>query len=83
MTVEETVNTLFQQLQGTDQDKAEALEFIRRPENLRLLFHPAFVQGVIDLAKTDWFGLVDEVLEDEEDIDAETECPHCGHSLKW
>jgi hypothetical protein len=69
MTVEETVNNLFKQLQGTDQDKAEALEFIRRPENRHLLFHPAFVQGVIDLAKTDWFGLVDEVLEDEEDID--------------
>jgi hypothetical protein len=78
MTVEETVNTLFKQLQGTDQDKAEALEFIRRPEYLRLRLHPAFVRAVLDLKETGLFGFVDDVDEDEEDV-----CPHCGHPLEW
>jgi len=84
MTDEETINGLFDTLRhGTDQDKDVVREFIRRHENLHLLCNPAFVRAAV--ANADLFGIVgdDEDDEGEYDIDAETECPHCGHSLKW
>lgn len=85
MTNQETIDGLFNTLRnGTDQEKAEMREFIRRHENLHLLHTPAFVRAAV--ANADLFGVVgddEDEFEDEYDIDAETECPHCGHPLKW
>lgn len=83
MTNEEKINGLFHKfLTGTDQDKAEVREFIRRHENMHLLYNPAFVQAAV--ANAEAFGIKQLTLEEfEADLDAETECPHCGHPLKW
>lgn len=57
-TVKETVNTLFKQLQGTDQDKAKALEAI---ESVSLLGEHA---GVMD---DDLFDLLAELKGDKDE----------------
>lgn len=78
MTNQATIDTLFNTLRnGTNQEKAETVEFIRHHDNLHLLYSPAFVRAAI--ANADLF-----VVEgDEDDTDAETECPHCGRPLEW
>lgn len=80
MANEEEINGLFDTLRnGTDQEKAEMREFIRRHENMHLLYNPAFVQAAV--ANADLFCVAGD--DAEYDIDAETECPHCGHPLEW
>lgn len=77
MTNQETIDDLFNTLRnGTDQEKAEMREFIRRRENQYLLFDPAFVRAAVDNA--DLFGIV----EDDEDAFEDDEfCPCCGQPV--
>lgn len=79
MTIDEIFNAFRN---GTDQDKAALREFLWKPENLRLLSSPAFVQAAVDNA--DLFTLP----EDDDAWDTETSdcCPCCGQRMgeeKW
>jgi len=78
MTLKEIFNKF---LTGTDNDKAEVREFIRRHENMHLLYAPEFVK--LAVANADLFAIEGDVDDDEFDIDAETTCPHCGQPLTW
>lgn len=80
MTIDEIFNAFRN---GTDQDKAAVREFLWKPENLRLLSSPAFVQAAVDNA--DLFTLPED---DDDAWDTETSdcCPCCGQRMgeeKW
>jgi len=77
-----TIEEIFEKfLTGTDQDKAEVREFVRRHENMHLLYDPKF--GKLAVANADRFWCAGDVDDDEFDTDAETMCPHCGQPLTW
>lgn len=87
MTIDEIFNAFRN---GTDQDKAALREFLWKPENLRLLSSPAFVQAAVDNA--DLFTIPGMTPEEAEAYDAalDTEtsdcCPCCGQRMgeeKW
>lgn len=80
MTIDDMFNTLRS---GTDQDKVEVREFIRRHENLHLLHNPAFVRAAV--ANADLFGIPGMTPEEVEAYDAALEseetCPCCGQQI--
>jgi hypothetical protein len=77
MTNQATINKLFSTLRnGTDQEKAETREFIRRRENQYLLHDPAFVRAAVDNA--DLFGVVED---DEDEFEDDEFCPCCGQPV--
>ena len=77
MTNQATINSLFNTLRnGTDQEKAEMREFIRRHENRHLLYDPAFVRAAVDNA--DLFGVVGH---DEDEFEDDEFCPCCGQPV--
>jgi hypothetical protein len=77
MTNQKTINELFNTLRnGTDQEKAEMREFIRRRENQYLLHDPAFVRAAV--ANADLFGIVGD---DEDEFENDDVCPCCGQPV--
>ena len=77
MTNQTIINNLFNTLRnGTDQEKAEMREFIRRHENIHLLYDPAFVRAAV--ANADLFGVVGDDEDEFEDVDV---CPCCGQHV--
>jgi hypothetical protein len=79
MTLEEIFNKF---LTGTDQDKAEVREFIRRHENMHLLRSKEFVDFAVKNAAA--FGIPDSShIEFEDEHYVEESCPHCGQTLGW
>lgn len=85
MTIDDMFNTLRN---GTDQEKAKVLEFIRRHENMHLFYNPAFVQAAV--ANADLFcipGWPDARMTPEEAaaydaaLEAEETCPCCGQHI--
>lgn len=81
MTIDDMFNTLRN---GTDQDKVEVREFIRRHENLHLLHSPAFVRAAV--ANADLFTIPGMTPEEAEAYDAacheaEETCPCCGQQI--
>ena len=77
MTNEETIRGLFNTLRnGTDQEKDEMREFIRRHENMHLLYNSAFVRAAV--ANADLFGVVGD---DEDEFEDDEVCPCCGQHV--
>jgi hypothetical protein len=77
MTNQETISALFGALRhGTDQEKSETLEFIRRHENRHLLYDPNFVRAAV--ANADLFGIVGD---DEDEFENDDVCPCCGQPV--
>jgi hypothetical protein len=81
MTNKETINYLFDTLRsGSEQEQAKMREFIRRHENLHLLYSADFVRAAV--ANADLFPSAQLTFEEfEAQLDADAECPCCGHSL--
>ena len=79
MTLKEIFNKF---LTGTDNDKAEVREFIRRRENMHLLYDPEFVK--LAVANASAFAVpTSEHIEFEDEHYVEESCPHCGQPLEW
>jgi len=74
MTIDEIFNTFRN---GTDQDKAEVREFLWKPENMHMLYSPAFVRAAV--ANADLFNIPDMTPEEDEE---ESYCPCCGQAVQ-
>jgi hypothetical protein len=81
----EQIEALFKKFcEGTEQDKVEVAEALRKPENFDMMRSAEFVQVAISWAER--MGIKKMTDEEAEAYDAALEepeiCPHCGQEME-
>jgi len=81
----EQIEALFKKFcEGTEQDKVEVAEALRKPENFDMMRSAEFVQVAVSWAER--MGIKKMTDEEAEAYDAALEepeiCPHCGQEME-
>jgi len=81
----EEIEALFKKFcEGTEQDKAEVAEALRKPENFDMVWSKEFTEIAVSWA--DRLGIKKMTDEEAEAYDAALEepeiCPHCGQEME-